>query len=285
MNKIKKIQQFSDHLLSDFYAKGTNFFKPLTREEEVELGKRIKKNDQVAVRKLVEANLRYVVKVAQKYKGFGLQLSDLVNEGNIGLILAAKKFDHHRGVRFITYADWWIRQSIRVAIANQVGVIRLPLNKVIALHALNQKERDLAQAMSCQPTSGDLAKVMNMPQTDIETIHMAAREQLSLEALMSDHTQTKYIDCFADKGMIPIDDKLIKESLNKEINSLLEKLNENEQKVIKLRYGLNGHKPMTLEEAGAVMKLSRERVRQIEKRAKKKLVRFALMKDLASYLN
>lgn len=285
MIKTKKSGRFYEQSLSDFYAKGTTFFKPLTREDEVELGKKIKKNDQAAVRKLVEANLRYVVKVAQKYKGFGLQLSDLVNEGNIGLIVAAKRFDYLRGVRFITYADWWIRQSMRVAIANQVGVIRLPLNKVIALYELNRKERDLAQALSCQPTPDDLANIMKMPRAEIDSILRAAREQVSLEALMSDHTQTKYIDSIEDKGRPLLDEKLLKESLTKEINFLLEKLSENEQKVLRLRYGLNGHKPMTLKEAGSMLGLSRERVRQIENRAKKKLSYYASMRDLASYLN
>lgn len=258
----------------------------LTRREEVALGKRIRKGDTQALRNMVEANLKFVVKVANKYKGCGIFLLDLINEGNLGLIQAATKFDPNKGVRFITYAVWWIEQAIRQAMASQCGIVRLPLNRARMLYQITKQGRELAQAQGSEPTSDALALKLGVTSIEVEDILRVSRQRFSLETPLSDGTTTNYLDMLEAENNPAIDRGLMKEALSKELDLLLSRLSAREEKIIRMRFGLNGRKePMTLEELARDMGLSRERIRQIEYRAKMRLLRWASYKQLQSYLN
>lgn len=257
----------------------------LTREGEVELARHIQRGDHQALQRLVEANLRFVVKVANKYKGCGIFLLDLINEGNIGLMQAAEKFDPDRGVRFITYAVWWIEQAIRQAMAGQCGIVRLPLNRARILYQITKKGNELTQRMGAEPTPDDLARHLEMPLDEIEDILRVSRQRFSLESPLAEGTSTRYLDMLEAANLPSHDQNLLRDSLRQEIADLLDKLGDKERTIIALRFGLDGAEPLTLEEVGKKLRLSRERIRQIESRAKARLLRWASARRLNSYLN
>lgn len=257
----------------------------LTREEELALAQRTQKGDEKALRQLVEGNLRFVVKIANKYRGCGLSLLDLINEGNIGMIVAAKRFDPTRGVKFISYAIWWIRQAILQALADQCGSVRLPLKQAGILHKIRRKYETLSKKLGKEPTPLDLANELNIPLKEVEEILRVSRDALSLEQPLDENSSTHFIDLLKSNQQLSPYINLIKSSLEGEIEELLHKLTSKEEQVIKLRFGIKGEVPLTLEQVGTKMGLSRERIRQIEKRAKFRLYQKAKSRKLEDYLN
>jgi len=263
------------------YLKDISSIKPLSGKEEKILAA---KGDQKSLNELVKRNLKYVVSVANRYKGCGLSLSDLINEGNIGMIEAAKRFDPQKGVKFITYAVWWIRQSILHALAEQAGSVRLPIKQAGLLYKISAKYRELFLSLKREPTSEDVAKVLNISLEDVESVMRVYRFHLSLDTPLKENEDTSYLDMLASSTEHPVDEDILLLSLKKEIEGLLSELSSREKRVLKMRFGFGGE-PMTLEEIGKKIGLSRERVRQIEKRAKSKLFSKAKTNDVKDYLN
>jgi RNA polymerase primary sigma factor len=244
--------------------------KILSREEEIKLATSIQAGDPKAIQEMVRRNLKYVVTVANKYRGLGISLQDLIEEGNIGLIQAAKRFDVSRNVKFITYAVWWIKQAIMHSLAEQSGTVKLPVKQAGKVNKINKRSQQMAQALEREPTQAELAKDLGYGDEEINSIMRAYRTHLSLDSPLKDDDNTPYLDLLENQDFIPYDDQLMQESLNKKVDQLLEDLSEREAKILKMRFGFFGE-VKTLEEIGKEIGLSRERVRQIEKRAKLKL--------------
>ena len=263
------------------YLKDISSIKPLSGKEEKILAA---KGDQKSLNELVSRNLKYVVSVANRYKGCGLSLSDLINEGNIGLIEAAKRFDPQKGVKFITYAVWWIRQSILHALAEQAGSVRLPIKQAGLLHKVSAKYRELFLSLRREPTTEDVANSLKISPEDVEAVMRVYRFHLSLDTPLKENDDTSYLDMLTSSTEHPVDEDILFSSFKKEIDGLLSELNPREKKVLKMRFGFRGE-PMTLEEIGKKVGLSRERVRQIEKRAKIKLLSKAKTRAVKDYLN
>ncbi len=267
------------------YFKEIAVINLLSREEEVELGKRIEAGDEEAFHKMVVSNLRFVVKVASKYKNQGISFLDLINEGNLGLIQAARKFDHTKGVKFITYAIWWIQQSIKQALAKQSLSVRLPLRQVDVLSKIKQRNLELAHKLSREPTQRDIAESLEVTLEDVECIMRATSGSVSLNDSMSDEGSTNYIDLLVAENGTGADGRIEEEDLKETINTLVNELTAREGKVIRMRFGLDGGEPLTLQEIATHLNLSKERIRQIEKRAKNILRKRAVNKNLADLLN
>ncbi len=271
----------------DKYLQEIGRLELLTPEEEIELARKIKKGGEEgekALKRLVEANLRFVVSVAKQYQNQGLSLGDLINEGNIGLIKAAKRFDETRGFKFISYAVWWIRQSILQALAEQSRIIRLPLNRIGALNRISKKFNELEQKLEREPTSEELAEALGMPVEDIkETLRLAGRH-ISMDAPFSEDDDDSLIDILPSDDQPAPDAGLIQESLRQEINRALAQLSEREAEVLRLYFGLDGQPPLTLEEIGERFNLTRERVRQIKEKAIRRLRHTSRTKILRTYL-
>lgn len=267
------------------YLKKISKIPLLTREEEGTLARRIQNHgDQKALNELVNRNLRYVVSVANKYKGCGLSLGDLISEGNVGLIQAAKRFDPERNVKFITYAVWWIRQAIMHALAEQSGTVRLPIKQAGLLYKIGGKFQELTQAKGHEPTTQELAKELELEPEDIESVLRVYRTYLSLDSPIKDSDETSYLDLLEGSDNASVEENLLRASLSKEIEELLDELTDRERQILKMRYGFEGE-PQTLEEIGTKLGLSRERIRQIEKKAKNKLRSRSRVKSLRDYLN
>ena len=257
----------------------------LTPEEEVDLAKRIKQGDQIALEKLTKANLRFVVSVAKQYQNQGLSLSDLINEGNLGLIKAAQRFDETRGFKFISYAVWWIRQSILQALAEQSRIVRLPLNKVGSLNKINKAFSRLEQAFEREPSSEELATELEINAEEVETTLSVAARHVSMDAPFVEGEDNSLLDVLANKGTAGTDTNLeYKESLRREIDRSLGTLTERQCDVIKLYYGIGVEHPMSLEDIGEKFGLTRERVRQIKDKAINKLRGTNRSKLLKNYL-
>ncbi len=252
-------------------------------EEEVELAQRIKKGDKAALEKLVRANLRFVVSVAKQYQNQGLSLSDLINEGNLGLIKAAEKFDETRGFKFISYAVWWIRQSILQALAEQSRIVRLPLNQVGALNKLNKEISKFEQENERAPSVEEVAGKLEMPKEKVSDTLRVAGKHVSVDAPFQEGEDNTLLDVLPNTTTPKTDNDLIYESLRKEIDRALETLSEREQQIIRMFFGLDG-KEMTLEEIGQQFGLTRERVRQIKEKAIRRLRHVSKNKLLRSYL-
>jgi len=256
----------------------------LTADEEIDLAKKIKKGDQKALEKLVKANLRFVVSVAKQYQNQGLTLGDLINEGNLGLIKAAKRFDETRGFKFISYAVWWIRQSILQALAEQSRIVRLPLNRVGALNKIGRAYSNLEQEFEREPSANELAKELEMDITEIsDTLKLSGRH-ISMDAPFSQGEENRLIDVLENDEEPSPDYSLMSESLRDEITRALLTLSEREAEVIKLYFGLGTEHSMTLEEIGEKFNLTRERVRQIKEKAIRRLRHASRSKNLRSYL-
>jgi RNA polymerase primary sigma factor len=255
----------------------------ISPDEEVELAQQIKAGNKEALDKLVKANLRFVVSVAKQYQNQGLGLQDLINEGNLGLIKAAKRFDETRGFKFISYAVWWIRQSISHAIADQSRIVRLPVNQLGAVNRIKKEVARLEQMYNRQPTVEEIAEVIDLPIHKIgEVIKISARH-LSMDAPISNEDDTNFIDTFISDEVTHTDAILIQESLKNEINRSMEVLDEREKELIRMFFGIGKSHEYTLDEIGEKFNITREGARQIKEKALKKL-RKSGIKRLKSYL-
>ena len=252
-------------------------------EEEVELAQRIKKGDQEALEKLTRANLRFVVSVAKQYQNQGLSLPDLINEGNLGLIKAAEKFDETRGFKFISYAVWWIRQSILQALAEQSRIVRLPLNQVGSLNKINKALSKFEQENERMPSPEELAEILDIPREKISDTLRVSGRHVSVDAPFVEGEDNSLLDVLPNNDSPNADSGLVNESLNKEIDRALSTLTERERDIVKNFFGI-GCQEMTLEEIGERFNLTRERVRQIKEKAIRKLRGSARSKLLQSYL-
>ncbi len=256
----------------------------LTPNQEIELARRIKKNDQIALEKLTKANLRFVVSVAKQYQNQGLSLGDLINEGNLGLIKAAKRFDETRGFKFISYAVWWIRQSILQALAEQSRVVRLPLNRVGALNKIGKAFSNLEQEFEREPSANEIAEELEMTPYEVSDTLKISGKHLSLDAPFNQGDDNRLLDVIQDDHQPPPDDLLLDESLRIEVKRALTTLSDREAEVIKLYFGLEREHPLTLEEIGEKFSLTRERVRQIKEKAIRRLRHASRSRTLRSYL-
>jgi RNA polymerase primary sigma factor len=256
----------------------------ITADEEVELAQLIKAGDQKALEKLTKANLRFVVSVAKQYQNQGLTLPDLINEGNLGLIKAAKRFDETRGFKFISYAVWWIRQSILQALAEQSRIVRLPLNKIGSINKINKMYAFLEQENERPPSAEEIAKKLDMTVNDVKESMKNSGRHVSMDAPLIEGEDSNLYDVL-NSGESPNPDRqLLHESLRIEINRALETLTPREADVVKLYFGLGEHQPMTLEEIGETFDLTRERVRQIKEKAIRRLKHTSRSKILMTYL-
>lgn len=256
----------------------------ITAEQEVELARRIKTGDRVALEKMTKANLRFVVSVAKQYQNQGLSLPDLINEGNVGLIKAAGRFDETRGFKFISYAVWWIRQSILQALAEQSRIVRLPLNQVGSLNKIKKVTSRLEQRFERPPSKTEIADEMEVPNHKIEAAMKIVTRYVSMDAPIATDEDTKFIDIFVPTDSPQADEELMHESLGREIQRSLATLSQKERDVINLYYGIGLNHGLTLEEIGAKFDLTRERVRQIKEKAIRRLRHTSRSRLLKAYL-
>lgn len=257
----------------------------ITAEEEVNLAKRIREGDDVALEKLVNANLRFVVSVAKQYQLTSMTLSDIINEGNLGLIKAASRFDETRGFKFISYAVWWIRQSILQALAEQSRIVRLPLNRVGSLNKINRTFSELEQTHQREPTDKELADVLETTEEDIRNTLSYRNRKVSMDApLGHDSDAGSLLEVMADETAVEPDSELMRNSMQKEIQSALSILSEREAQVLSLYYGLSGGRAVSLNDIGEKFDLTRERVRQIKEKATRKLRNTPRINELKSFL-
>lgn len=256
----------------------------LTPDEEVTLAQKIKQGDQLALEKLTKANLRFVVSVAKQYQNQGLSLGDLINEGNLGLIKAAQRFDETRGFKFISYAVWWIRQSILQALAEQSRIVRLPLNRVGSLNKISKTFSELEQKFEREPSPEELAEVLEVSTNEVvDTLKISGRH-VSMDAPFVQGEDNTLLDVLENDGDVRPDQGLMSDSLRREVQRALSTLTQREADVIALYFGLNGEHPMTLEEIGEKFDLTRERVRQIKEKAIRRLRHTSRSKALKPYL-
>ena len=256
----------------------------ITADEEVELAQRIKAGDQIALEKLTKANLRFVVSVAKQYQNQGLTLPDLINEGNLGLIKAAQRFDETRGFKFISYAVWWIRQSILQALAEQSRIVRLPLNKIGSINKINKTYALLEQSHERPPSAEEIAKELDMTINDVKESMKNSGRHVSMDAPLVEGEDSNLYDVLRSGESPNPDKELLHESLRTEIERALETLTPREADVIRLYFGLGNQHPMTLEEIGETFDLTRERVRQIKEKAIRRLKHTSRSKILKTYL-
>jgi RNA polymerase primary sigma factor len=256
----------------------------LTPDEEVELAKRIKDGDQMALEKLTKANLRFVVSVAKQYQNQGLSLGDLINEGNLGLIKAAQRFDETRGFKFISYAVWWIRQSILQALAEQSRIVRLPLNRVGSLNKISKTFSELEQKFEREPSPEELAEVLEVTTAEVVDTMKISGRHVSMDAPFVQGEENSLLDVLENDSEETPDSGLMTDSLRREVQRALSTLTQRESDVITLYFGLNGEHAMTLEEIGEKFNLTRERVRQIKEKAIRRLRHTSRSKALKPYL-
>ncbi|MCZ6694381.1 MAG: RNA polymerase sigma factor RpoD/SigA [Bacteroidetes bacterium] len=257
----------------------------LTPEEEVDLAIRIRQGDQIALEKLTKANLRFVVSVAKQYQHNKIPLNDLINEGNLGLVKAAKRFDETRGFKFISYAVWWIRQAIMQALAEQSRLVRLPSNKITALSKINQAISSIEQKFEREPTNAELAELLDISIEEVRTTIRSSVKQVSMDAPFSETEGNSLLDVLVNHDANEVNDKLMySDSLKAEIGRLLTNLNAREREVIKFFFGIDQASTMSLGDIGEMLHLSRERVRQIKDRALNKLATHPSVQLLVPYL-
>ncbi len=284
MVKITKQYTNRESQSLDKYLQEIGKVDLLTPDEEIDLAKRIKKGEQRALEKLTKANLRFVVSVAKQYQNQGLSLGDLINEGNLGLIKAAKRFDETRGFKFISYAVWWIRQSILQALAEQSRIVRLPLNRVGALNKISKAFSQLEQEFEREPSASELAEELDMSVFEVaDTLKISGRH-LSVDAPFAQGEDNRLLDVIQDERQPSPDSILMDESLKEEVKRALATLSERESEVIRLYFGLHKEHSLTLEEIGEKFNLTRERVRQIKEKAIRRLRHASRSKNLRSYL-
>jgi len=256
----------------------------ITSEQEVDFARRIQDGDEVALERLIKANLRFVVSVAKQYQNQGLTLPDLINEGNMGLIKAAKRFDETRGFKFISYAVWWIRQSILSALAEQARLVRLPLNKIGSVNKINKAHAELEQKLQRPPTTAEIAEVMEISEKDVKVALSNTTRHLSMDAPLLDGEDGTMYDVLKSSDSARPDRGLVDESLQIEIKRVLSTISSREGDILKRYYGLEGYHQHTLEEIGIAFDLTRERVRQIKEKALRRLKNSSRNKSLKTYL-
>ena len=286
MRQLKINKQFTnrENKSLDKYLNEISKVEMITPTEEVELAKRIKDGDQVALEKLVNANLRFVVSVAKQYQNQGLTLGDLINEGNLGLIKAAQRFDETRGFKFISYAVWWIRQSILQALADQSRLVRLPLNKVGSLSKIGTAAAQLEQKFEREATTEEIAELLDLPTEEVETTLSTSGRHLSIDAPISDDEDTTLLTLLSNTQEPNPDKSLIHESLQKEITRVMSILSDKEKEILNLYFGLEGNLQHSYEDISEKVSLTRERVRQIKEKALRKLRKSSKSSLLKAYL-
>ncbi len=287
MRQLKITQQITNRETQslDRYLSEIAKISLITAEEEVELAKRIKAGDDVALDKLVKANLRFVVSVAKQYQNNGMSLSDLINEGNLGLIKAASRFDETRGFKFISYAVWWIRQTILQSLAEQSRIVRLPLNRVGTLSKISRTLTNLEQLYQREPTSEEIAKALDTTPEEIEKMQQYRARKVSMDAPLSNDSESgSLLDLMADNDADKPDANLMINSMKTEIERALSSLSERESQVLSMYYGLSGGHAISLNEIGEQFDLTRERVRQIKEKATRKLRHGSRNKILETFL-
>ena len=286
MRQLKITKQVTNRETAslDKYLQEIGKVELITADEEVELAQRIRQGDMAALEKLTKANLRFVVSVSKQYQNQGLSLPDLINEGNLGLIKAARRFDETRGFKFISYAVWWIRQSILQALAEQSRIVRLPLNKIGSINKINKTYAKLEQEFEREPNAEEIAEVLDLTEAEVKESMKNAGRHVSMDApLVQDEDNNMYDVLKSDEVVTP-ETQLLYESLRKEIDRAISTLTPREADVVRLYFGLNGGHPMTLEEIGEKFDLTRERVRQIKEKAIRRLKHTSRSKILKSYL-
>jgi RNA polymerase sigma factor, sigma-70 family len=259
----------------------------LSPEEEKELAIRAKQGDKEALKKLVEGNLRFVVSIAKNFMGWGVPLTDLIAAGNLGLIEAAKRFDPDKNVKFISYAVWWIRQAIMQTIFQQTGAVRIPVKESLFIAKVKETYEKLKEELGREPTEEEISKRLNTSVKKVKNALSIVRLPISLDMPLGEGGEEDFtlLDVLSKKGTEDIERELIEETIHEELESMLDVLDEREKEIIKMRYGLNGEESRTLEEVGEKLGISRERVRQLEQRALKKLKAVALKKHLKDFLS
>ncbi len=286
MRQLKITKQVTNRETAslDKYLQEIGKVELISADEEVALAQRIKQGDRLALEKLTKANLRFVVSVSKQYQNQGLSLPDLINEGNLGLIKAAQRFDETRGFKFISYAVWWIRQSILQALAEQSRIVRLPLNKIGAINKINKAYAKLEQEYEREPNHDEIADLLECSETEVKESIKNSGRHVSMDApLVQDEDNNMYDVLRNDEGITP-ETELLYDSLRKEIDRAVSTLTPREADVVKLYFGLNGGHPMTLEEIGEKFDLTRERVRQIKEKAIRRLKHTSRSKILKTYL-
>ena len=268
----------------DQYLREISAYPLISREEEIELARRIKAGDQEALDKLVRSNLRFVVSVAKKYQNQGVSLADLINEGNLGLIRAAHKFDETKGIKFISYAVWWIRQAILQALAEQSRIVRVPLNRAGTLHRIGKRANQLLQELGREATHAEIADGMDISEEEVAKTMSISQAHLSLDAPLAPGEDNKLLDYLPDNLNPTPDEETFEKALSESIEAALNSLKEREAKILRLYFGLDGGEPMTLEEIGELLGITRERVRQIKEKALSRLRHVSRAKALESFL-
>ncbi|MBN1552761.1 RNA polymerase sigma factor RpoD/SigA [bacterium] len=266
------------------YLQEINKYRMFDKEEEAEIARRIQEGDESAIQELVKANLRFVVSIAKKYLGSGMPLEDLINEGTIGLIEAAKRFNPERGVKFITYAVWWVRQAILYAISAKSGIVKLPQSQANLLSSINKRIQTLTQELGHEPTITELSDSMGIPENEIENLLRTTRASLPIEPHSDNEDESlKFIDLM-DYETVSAEDQVMEDAFADEVELLMACLDDRETEILKMHYGFDG-KPKTLQEIGNKYGLTRERIRKIEQRAIQKLKRVASRRKLKDYLS
>ena len=286
MRQLKITKQVTNRETAslDKYLQEIGKVELITAEEEVELAQRIRQGDKIALEKLTKANLRFVVSVSKQYQNQGLSLPDLINEGNLGLIKAAQRFDETRGFKFISYAVWWIRQSILQALAEQSRIVRLPLNKIGSINKINKTYAKLEQEFEREPNAEEIAEALDITEAEVKESMKNAGRHVSMDAPLVQDEDNNMYDVLKSDEVITPETELLYESLRKEIDRAISTLTPREADVVRLYFGLNGSHPMTLEEIGEKFDLTRERVRQIKEKAIRRLKHTSRSKILKSYL-
>jgi RNA polymerase primary sigma factor len=268
----------------DQYLRDISAYPLISRDDEVHLAERIRESDQDALDQLVRANLRFVVSVAKKYQNQGVALADLINEGNLGLIRAAHKFDETKGIKFISYAVWWIRQAILQALAEQSRIVRVPLNRAGTLHRIGRRASALVQELGREPTHGEIAEGMDITEEEVAKTMSISQTHVSLDAPLTPGEDNRLLDYLADTVNPTPDEQTFEKALTETVEEALSGLKEREAKILRLYFGLDGAEPMTLEQIGAAMGITRERVRQIKEKALSRLRHVSRARALESYL-
>jgi RNA polymerase primary sigma factor len=268
----------------DQYLRDISAYPLIDRDEEIRLAQGIRAEDPSALDKLVRSNLRFVVSVAKKYQNQGVALSDLINEGNLGLIRAAHKFDETKGIKFISYAVWWIRQAILQALAEQSRIVRVPLNRAGTLHRIGKRASALLQELGREPTNEEIAEEMDLTEEEVAKTMSISQTHLSLDAPLAPGEDNKLLDYLPDTYNPAPDEQTFEKALTESIIEALSTLKERESKILRLYFGLDGQEPMTLEEIGALLGITRERVRQIKEKALSRLRHVSRARSLESYL-
>jgi RNA polymerase primary sigma factor len=288
MRQLKITKQVTNRETAslDKYLQEIGKMELLTADEEVTLAQRIREGDQSALERLTKANLRFVVSVAKQYQNQGMSLPDLINEGNVGLIKAAERFDETRGFKFISYAVWWIRQSILQALAEQARIVRLPLNKIGAINKINRAYSELEQRLERPPSAEEMADFLEISVADVRQGLKNSGRHVSMDAPLKegDDTSSSMYDVLPNDALPGPEKGLVVESLQKDIERSLSTLTAREGDVVRLYFGLNGRSPLTLEEIGERFELTRERVRQIKEKAIRRLKHTSRSRMLQSYL-